>query len=531
MQPDSSPLSFVAIKTHDLALRCGEGTLPGSFEGSPSAEPLLPVAKNYPNRCPVLPHQQEWAREHADYQPIEYKASWLAGQDRTINPNGYADPALVSKEEFLSRILSGDMQSFEGPISHDLQTGRPLCPLGRTGLTGRGNLGKWGPNHAADAMVTRVSDSGEMELLIVQRPSGKWAVPGGFVDKGEEPLTTALRELGEETGMWQPGAPAKPIYAGIVRDPRTTDHAWIETSAFHLHLSPGSDAAVQELIPETVGGKPCAVRWAAINRELLDSLYANHGDLVRMALSQDAPPPDSLSEVALRQLSEIEHAPLLTTFSNLHGRVGVFGGSFDPVHAGHLELARKIKEHHHLDAVVFVPASQNPLKTQSAVASGRMRVAMLEEALNGQEGFFVSPVETRQRGPSYSIKLIDTIREELPKEQAQLLWIMGADSVTTLPRWREYERLLEEVELLPVSREGYPDPCGGSPTFLPLSEVLGEARASDALRHLTTVPLPDISATRIRAAFRRGESPDGVPPRVSTIINRYRLYQAPLDEE
>lgn len=525
MQPDSLPLPSAAPERYNLLAQGYESTLPSlsSVELPQGAD--VPVAKGYPTRFSVPLHQREWGRACPGYAPPAYEAPWLATQDRRVNPNGYADPAQVSREEFLSYSRSGVLQSFEGPIRHDAENGRPLCPLGRMGITGRGNLGKWGPNHAADAIVTRVSEQGGLELLIVKRPSGEWAVPGGFVDAGEKALTTALRELGEETGIENPGVPATTVYTGIVRDPRTTDNAWIETSAFHLHLQSGSEVAQQELVPETINGKPCEVKWEAITPALLGMLYANHGDLVRMALSQDAPSTSALPEQARQQLHEIEHAPLLTSFSNLHGRVGILGGSFDPVHAGHLALAREIKERHNLDAVVFVPAAQNPLKPQSTAASPQMRVAMLEAALTGQDGFFVSPIETRQSGPSYSMKLIDSVREELPREQAQLCWIMGADGVPALPQWREYERLLEEVELVPVSRQGYPDPERNPAAFFSLSEALGEARASELLEHFTTVPLPDISSTQIRGALGSGESPDGLPPRVRQIIDRYHLYQ------
>lgn len=487
--------------------------------------PDLPFARGHQTALNIPPHQREWDRPCPNYAPPHYESPRLAEQDRSINPNGYADPAQVSREDFISQSRSGVMRSFEGPIRHDPENGRPLCPLGRMGITGRGNLGKWGPNHAADAIVTRVSEEGALELLIVKRPSGEWAVPGGFVDAGETALKTALRELGEETGIKNPMVAAKPVYTGIVRDPRTTDNAWIETSAFHLHFPRGSDDAMQELIPEIVKGKPCEVKWATVTPEQLERLYANHGDLVRMALSQDVPREHELPERVKQQLSEIEHAPLLTSFSNLHGRIGILGGSFDPVHAGHLALAREVKKRHNLDAVVFVPAAQNPLNPQSTVASPALRVAMLEAALTGQPGFFVSPVETRKPGPSFTINLIDTIRSELPPEQASLFLIMGADCVPELPQWREYERLLGAVDLIPTSREGYADPNSSPSTFFPLSEALGGVRARELLEQFTTLHLPDISSTTIRAALSRGESPEGVPPQVAELIHVYRLYQ------
>jgi ADP-ribose pyrophosphatase YjhB (NUDIX family) len=129
------------------------------------------------------------------------------------------------------------------PLTLDPASGRPLNPYGRTGLSGRGKLYNWGPNHAADPIVTRVSaaDPNELEVVVIQRgDSGAWAFPGGMIDPGEEPEHAARREF-EEEAMNVPTeqkAEAKAIaskifapdrgtvvYTGYIDDPRNTDHA------------------------------------------------------------------------------------------------------------------------------------------------------------------------------------------------------------------------------------------------------------------------------------------------------------------
>jgi ADP-ribose pyrophosphatase len=482
----------------------------------PFEEPL-PIAKGYPERFVVPKHKRAWERAHAEYSPPEYEAPRVLQQDRTKTPGGWADPANVSREELLEWSRSGYRHSFEGAISHDPDSGRPLNPLGRVGISGRGALGKWGPNHAADALLTRIHPhSGLLEVLLIQRQSGEWAIPGGMVDTGENPFETARRELTEETGLVLDETNGRLVYQGIGDGPRLTDNAWIETSVYHFHIDSDSSTSHQKL---EAASDAMNSKWCVISAELVRELYANHGSLLSMALTQFETLEPSIPSAVREQLRTLPHEPLLTSFSELRGRVGIFGGSFDPVHS------RRLKEMHSLDSVVFVPAARNPLKHHQTDALPQERIKMLEHALRQDRGIFVSPHETRREGPSYTIDLLDSIRAELPREQAQLFLIVGADCVTQLPLWRQYGRILQEAGLIPCSRQGYRDPRKDAELLERLSSELGAERTQKALRYFTELPIGDLSSTQIRAMLKRGDMPRGIPSAVVQVIEEYGLYR------
>jgi len=158
----------------------------------------------------------------------------------------------------------------------------PLNIEGRTGIAGRGLLGKWGPNYAADPIVTRINpETDQLELLVILRKDcQQWALPGGMVDKGERVTRTLTRELQEEAGLALDFSEARIVYQGYVDDPRNTDNAWMETTASHLHLPPEQSA--QSAL--TAGDDALSARWIPIN-EALENLYANHSEFVKLALN------------------------------------------------------------------------------------------------------------------------------------------------------------------------------------------------------------------------------------------------------
>ncbi len=184
-------------------------------------------------------------------------------------------------------------------------------------------------------------------------------------------------------------------------------------------------------------------------------------------------------------------------------RVGVFGGTFDPVHIGHLAIALAALDSVPLDRVIFVPARRSPLKDRDPVASARERVAMLEAAIADEPRFQVSMVELERDGPSYTIDTLESLRRE-----GELFLILGSDALAGLPRWRTPERIRELATILVAARPGAPEP-----------DPLHGGRAFDA-------PRLDISARELRARAARGMSLRYlVPDAVWRHIERTGLYR------
>ncbi|KAF5288426.1 hypothetical protein FQR65_LT02078 [Abscondita terminalis] len=218
----------------------------------------------------------------------------------------WADPNIDDpnfKPKFNELDGKVNRQSYAGIYS--VSDGRPLNPSGRTGLRGRGVLGRWGPNHAADPIVTRwkMSDDGRREtdpstnLCILQfcaiqrKDSGEWALPGGMVDPGEQVAITLQREFMEEalnSLQSNPDELAKKrkmvsdffadgheIYQGYVDDPRNTDNAWMETVAANFHDEDGTSVGKFQL---KAGDDAKNVQWLNVDQSL--TLYANHSFFV-----------------------------------------------------------------------------------------------------------------------------------------------------------------------------------------------------------------------------------------------------------
>jgi nicotinate-nucleotide adenylyltransferase len=184
---------------------------------------------------------------------------------------------------------------------------------------------------------------------------------------------------------------------------------------------------------------------------------------------------------------------------------GIFGGSFDPIHLGHLIVARSAAEQLRLEVVRFVPARIQPFKTDRQMATPEDRLAMLQLALADQPGFEVDDREIRRKGTSYTIDTLRELRAEAPEDQLCLL--VGADAARELPDWREARLIPELSRIVVLTRPG-------------VKYALGELEAE-----LIEVPEIDISATEIRRRVRDGEPIDElVPPAVAEYIESHGLY-------
>lgn len=234
--------------------------------------------KEYPARFKIPSDKYSWDSDFAEYKPVFF-------EHEKLKTAPWAEAADVSREEFISRKLSGDLRTSCGELKLDPVSGRPLNPVGRTGIAGRGVLGKHGANFAVDPIVVyQDEETKTYHLLMIQRKSGAWALPGGMVDKGEDNLTATLRELEEETNV----SPEKVINFRVSDwgetiysdDPRSTDNAWIETTPGLFFL----DKETALSLPIKAASDAIAVKWMEISDESLGSLYASHAYMINEAV-------------------------------------------------------------------------------------------------------------------------------------------------------------------------------------------------------------------------------------------------------
>jgi len=188
-------------------------------------------------------------------------------------------------------------------------------------------------------------------------------------------------------------------------------------------------------------------------------------------------------------------------------RIGVFGGTFDPVHLGHLILAEQCREQGRLDQVLFVPAARPPNKGDDAITPFLHRVEMLALAVAGHPGFAVDPLEKERAGPSFTVDTLAELHRRHPGDEFWLL--LGSDTLADLPHWREPARIAELAGLMVVERPGTTVPETG---FGRLQRVQS--------------PRIDISSRDLRRRVAEGRSIRYLVPRaVEAYIQDKHLYR------
>lgn len=200
-------------------------------------------------------------------------------------------------------------------------------------------------------------------------------------------------------------------------------------------------------------------------------------------------------------------------------RIGVFGGSFDPVHWGHLLIAETARESLGLDHIRWIPASTSPLKRDGPVASDADRLAMLRLAIDDADGHVIDPCELERGEVSYTVDTLDDLRLRFPG--AELFLIIGSDSLATWPRWHAPERIAELATVAVVRRGGEP-PID----FSPMEGFATPERIDAAREHVIPMPTIELSSTELRTRLAGGRPIRfRTPPAVQRYIETGRLYQ------
>lgn len=200
-------------------------------------------------------------------------------------------------------------------------------------------------------------------------------------------------------------------------------------------------------------------------------------------------------------------------------RLGIFGGTFDPVHCGHLLLAECCREQCALDAVWFLPAATAPHKQEREPTPASDRVAMLELAVAGNAAFSVCRYETDRGGVNYTVETLAHFRQQEPDRE--LFFLVGADMLLDLPHWRDAKRVCELATPVAVRRAG----CGPI-DFECLAAIANAERIATIRRHAVEMPEIGISATDLRQSVSRAQSIRyRVPRAVEEYIATHGLYR------
>jgi nicotinate-nucleotide adenylyltransferase len=201
-------------------------------------------------------------------------------------------------------------------------------------------------------------------------------------------------------------------------------------------------------------------------------------------------------------------------------RIGVFGGTFDPIHLGHLAAARCIQTVLKLDKVIFVPAGEPWMKAGTPVSPVKDRVEMVRLAVARRKAFELSTIEADRPGPSYAVDTMDILLKQLGSGAA-LFFLLGSDALADIAKWKEPQRLLQVCQLVTFARPGF-----GLPAINDL-----EASVPGISQRVVFVEVPqrDIRATAIRQRVAEGRSIQRLVPRaVERYIVERGLYRAAL---
>ncbi|HEU4617633.1 MAG TPA: nicotinate-nucleotide adenylyltransferase [Gammaproteobacteria bacterium] len=207
--------------------------------------------------------------------------------------------------------------------------------------------------------------------------------------------------------------------------------------------------------------------------------------------------------------------------------IGILGGTFDPIHYGHLRTALELLERLALSEMRFIPCAHPPHRPPPA-APGRVRLRMVRAAIRGQAGFVADARELERAGPSYTIDTLESLRADYP--ETSLCLVLGMDAFLGLPRWHRWLEIFDLAHVVVAHRPGWRYPESG-----PLGDLVKERLCSDAAKlatgagriHVEPVTQLEISSTELRAGVRAGRDPRYlVPDAVRQIILDTECYAA-----
>ena len=210
-------------------------------------------------------------------------------------------------------------------------------------------------------------------------------------------------------------------------------------------------------------------------------------------------------------------------------RLGLFGGTFDPVHLGHLHAARTLLDEFNLDTIYFIPVYQ-PVHRDSPQASTEQRLTMLELTLADDEHLVIDVREVKRRGASYAKYTIDEYRQQFPEDE--LFFILGTDAFNAIDTWYEWQALFDDVNFIVLSRPGY-DLDYTHDVEVKLADKARAKGPSSVARsgqvlHSHKVML-QLSATEVRAAVRNNEEiVNLLPENVANFIKEHNIYTQDL---
>lgn len=200
-------------------------------------------------------------------------------------------------------------------------------------------------------------------------------------------------------------------------------------------------------------------------------------------------------------------------------RLGIFGGTFDPIHLGHLILAEHCREACRLDRVLFIPAGQPPHKSDRQITPGKLRLEMVELAIAGHAAFAASSIELDREGPSYSVDTLAAL--SLEHSGAELFFLIGSDSLLDLASWHQPARIATLATVVVATRPG-----ATRLNLEPLRAVLGPHAVEQLVQHFVEIPLIQISSSSIRTRVSAGHSIRYLVPRaVECFIETHGLYK------